>query len=79
MPIKNIMRERILPAEILAALKSKNPITKLNNAHNTFTNGDESPLPCGFENGVGNLFPEIPLTKCGTKLARNIPAQNPLK
>jgi hypothetical protein len=78
-PIKNTISERILSVEILAILKSKQPITKLNNAHTTFNAGDESPLPGGFEKGVGNLFPEIPFTKCGTELARNIPAPNPLK
>ena len=78
MPIKNIIKERLFSIEILAALKSKNPVAKLSNAHNTFASGDESPLPCGFEKTVGNLFPEIPFTKCGTKLASNIPAKKPL-
>jgi hypothetical protein len=37
-----------------------NQITRLSNAHNTFTVGDDKPLPGGFEKGVGNLLPEIP-------------------
>lgn len=78
-PMKNIIKERLFSVEILAALKSKKPIAKLNNAHTTFNVGDESPLPCGFENGVGNLFPEMPLTKCGTELARTNPAKKALK
>jgi len=35
----------------------------LRNAHATFSAGDESPLPCGFANGVGNLSPQMPFTK----------------
>ena len=59
-PIKKIKRINLLLLEILPALKSKYPITKLNNAHNTFIVGDDKPLPGGLANGVGKLSPEIP-------------------
>ena len=61
----------------LLTLKSKYPASKLNSAHKTLVNGDESPLPGGSENGVGKAFPEIPLTKCGTTFVKNPPAKNP--
>jgi len=51
------------------------PITKLHNAHRTFTVGDDKPLPGGFAKGVGKLVPEIPFTKWGTALAKKIPAK----
>ena len=54
----------------------KYPIAKLRNDQNKFTIGGESPLPGGFENGVGNSLPEIPLIKCGTVFAMNTPAKN---
>ena len=60
MPIKKINRANLLLLEILPALKSKYPITKLNNAHNTFIVGDDKPLPGGLAKGVGKLSPEIP-------------------
>jgi hypothetical protein len=41
--------------------------------------GDDKPLPGGFAKGVGKPLPEMPLTKCGIKFAKNIPAQKPLK
>lgn len=34
---------------------------------------EERPTPRGLANGVGNLLPEIPATKCGTVLAENAP------
>ncbi len=37
----------------------KYPTAKLRNDQNKFTIGGESPLPGGFENGVGNSLPEI--------------------
>lgn len=40
-----------------------------------FVVADESPLPGGFANGVGNLFPKTPCTKCGTAFAKEIPAK----
>ena len=42
-----------------------------------FINGDDSPFPGGLANGVGKAFPEIPFTKCGTTLVKNMPAKNP--
>ena len=62
---------------ILLTLKSKYPTSKLNSAQIILVKGDESPLPGGSENGVGNGFPEIPLTKWGTTFVKNTPAKNP--
>lgn len=60
---------------ILPNLNSKYPMSKFNNAHKTFVRGKESPLPGGSAKGVGKELPEMPFTKCGTALARNIPAK----
>ncbi len=78
MPIKNTINAGVSSEEMFAFLKSVKPIIKLNKAHATFMTGDESPLPGGFANGVGKGFPQMPLTKCGTKLARKSPAKNAL-
>lgn len=48
----------------------------LKNAHSTLTKGDDKPLPGGSAKGVGNGSPDIPFTKCGMALAKNIPAKN---
>ncbi len=72
-PIKNINNEIKLWLFILPSLNNNPPTNKLNNAHITFTTDIESPLPGGFAKGVGNLFPEIPCTKCGTALAKKTP------
>ena len=48
---------------MLATLNNKKPINRLNNAQTTLSVEDESPFPGGFAKGVGNLLPEIPLTK----------------
>ncbi|MBL7869954.1 MAG: hypothetical protein JNM71_18235 [Flavobacterium lindanitolerans] len=45
----------------------------LNNTHNTFTIGTESPLPGGWAKGEGKGLPETPFTKLGIALARNKP------
>lgn len=74
-PIKNRHNDNILLPVTFAALYNKYPTSKLNNAHTIFTVDDERPLPGGFEKGVGNLFPEMPFTKCGTALVKNIPAK----
>lgn len=50
-------------------------MSKLNSAQTTLTGGEERPLPGGLAKGVGKGLPEIPFTKCGTTLARNIPAK----
>jgi len=60
MPIKKINKANLLLLEILPALKSKYPITKLSNAHNVFTIGDDRPLPGGLAKGEGKLSPEMP-------------------
>ena len=76
-PKKKINNPNLLFEFILLTLKSKYPINKLDSAHKTLVKGDESPLPGGSENGVGNAFPEIPLTKCGTIFVKNAPAKKP--
>jgi hypothetical protein len=47
----------------------------LSSDQRTFTNGDDNPLPGGLAKGVGKRSPQMPFTKCGTVLARNIPAK----
>jgi len=78
-PKKKINTERSFLVEIPAFIKRIYPTNRLNKDHKTFIVGDESPFPGGLAKGVGNLSPEIPLTKCGTKLARNMPDQKPIK
>jgi hypothetical protein len=51
------------------------PMTKFTSDQSTFTSGDDSPLPGGLANGVGNRSPQIPFTKWGTKLVRKRPAK----
>jgi hypothetical protein len=60
MPIKKIKSANLLLLEILPALKSKYPINRLSNPHNTFIIGDDKPLPGGLAKGVGKLSPETP-------------------
>lgn len=78
-PKKKMNTEILFSVEIFECIKRMYPTNKLNRDQSTFTVGDDSPFPGGLAKGVGKPFPEIPLTKCGTKLARNIPAQNPIK
>lgn len=59
-PAKKIIREGRLSLEILPARKRIYATNRLNSAHSTFTVGDESPLPGGWEKGVGNCSPEMP-------------------
>jgi hypothetical protein len=54
----------------------KTPIMILSPAHNTLTVADDKPLPGGLENGVGNLLPDTPFTKCGMALERTAPEKN---
>ncbi len=49
------------------------PIARLNVPQSTLTVGEDSPLPGGEANGVGNLCPQTPLTKCGTAFTRKAP------
>lgn len=60
----------------LLLANKKQQISKLKNDQTKLTMGGESPLPGGFEKGVGKKFPEIPLIKCGRVLARKTPASN---
>jgi hypothetical protein len=76
MPIKKTSNKSLLFKETSLDLKRMYPINRLKHAHNVFTNGEESPFPCGLENGVGNLSPEIPWIKCGTAFVKNDPAKN---
>jgi len=50
-----------------------------NDPHNTLTKGVDKPLPGGLENGVGNLSPQTPLTKCGIALDKKAPEKNAAK
>jgi hypothetical protein len=78
-PVKNKTSERLSFDDIPDIRQSKYPAAKLNNAQSTFSVGEDKPFPCGFANGVGKLFPEMPLTKWGTTFVRNAPAQNAFK
>jgi hypothetical protein len=51
------------------------PTIKLNQPQMTLTSADDSPTPRGVANGVWNLLPQMPCTKCGTPLARKAPAK----
>lgn len=75
-PIKNASIKSLLSGDTSPALKRIYPITRFKFAHNILTNGEESPLPGGLENGVGKRFPEIPFIKCGIAFARKTPAKN---
>ncbi len=55
--------ESLFARDVLLTLNNIYPASKLKQPHNTLTVGDESPLPGGFANGVGNGFPEMPCTK----------------
>ena len=46
-----------------ANIKSRYTIMILNNPHTTLTGAVESPSLGCFANGVGNLLPQIPITK----------------
>jgi hypothetical protein len=45
----------------------------LKNPQSTLTVDEESPCPRGLANGLWNGRPIMPLTACGTALARNAP------
>lgn len=78
-PKKNAINDVLFINDILLYRKRTYPKSKLAEPHNTLVNGDEFPRPGGFPNGEGNEFPDIPLTKCGTKFAKNTPARNTSK
>ena len=63
MPAKNIITLHILEFDIFPTLNNKYPMIRLNKPHNTFTVGDDKPLPGGLANGVGKATPEIPWIK----------------
>jgi hypothetical protein len=48
-------------------------MTRLKKPHNAFTVDEENPWPGGFAKGLWKGRPIIPLTRCGTELARKIP------
>ena len=60
MPKNITINDSLLLVETLPALNNKYPISKLRQAHKTFTSGDESPLPGGLAKGEGNASPETP-------------------
>jgi len=55
--------ESLFAVDVLLTLNKIYPASKLKQPHNTLTVGEDSPLPGGFAKGVGNEFPETPLTK----------------
>lgn len=75
-PTNKIHKDSLLLTDNLLYLKSEYPNNKLKLPQRTLIKGDEFPKPGGFANGDGNELPEIPLTKCGTVLARNAPEKN---
>ena len=74
-PAQNATRLHLFVLETLPVLKRTYPTNRLLNPHNTFTKGDDNPLPGGLANGEGKLSPDMPFTKCGTALARKRPAK----
>jgi hypothetical protein len=74
-PAKTTIMLGILLPETLPQKISSVPIARLKSAHITLSNGDDSPLAGGLANGVGNLSPETPCTKWGTKLVKKAPAK----
>ena len=76
MPAKKMIIESLFFALVLLTLKRIYPTSKLTKAQITFTMGDDSPLPGGSAKGVGKALPEMPLMKCGTTLAKKLPAKN---
>lgn len=74
-PTKKIITCKGCAELMWPASKSRYPTMKLNIAHNTFTVGDDKPLPGGFEKGEGNLLPEMPCVKWGIAFAKKAPAK----
>jgi hypothetical protein len=74
-PAKNVRRVHIFVGETSPTLKRTYPISRLANAHKTFTVGDDNPLPGGFANGVGKRLPDMPCMKCGRALVKSKPAK----
>ncbi len=60
-PIKKSTNAHLL-ADTFPPLNRKYPITKFNNAHSTFTSGEDKPSPGGVAKGVGKPLPETPFT-----------------
>lgn len=78
-PKKKTNNDILLLDDNLLYRDSAYPKAKLAEPHNTLVNGDEFPNPGGLPKGEGNGFPEMPLTKCGTKFAKKTPAKNASK
>ena len=60
MPINKTSRADLFAVVVLLTLNNIYPISRLRQAHSTFTVGDEGPLPGGVEKGDGNGSPEMP-------------------
>ncbi len=78
-PAKNTSNKRLTSKETLLALKRRNPVMRLANAHSVFVRGEDKPLPGGFANGVGKALPETPCTKWGIAFNKKTPAKNAAK
>jgi len=63
MPRKKIITVIIFRFEIFPARYNQYPIIKFSKPHNTFTVGEDKPIPAGWANGVGKELPQIPCTK----------------
>ena len=63
----------VADVELPDVAHQKVPATALSVPQSTLTIGEDYPLPGGESNGVGNLRPDTPLTKCGTALTRKAP------
>ncbi len=74
-PAKNVSRVQLFVGETSPTPKRIYPISRLARAHNTFTVGEDKPLPGGFANGVGKRLPDIPCMKCGRALVKSTPAK----
>ena len=54
MPKNKISMDSLFFTDTLPAISNTYPINRLKQAHSTFTNGDDGPLPGGVANGEGN-------------------------
>ena len=59
-PKKRTNMEILFCSDVLLTLNNIYPINKFKQAHNTFTIGEERPLPGGVEKGDGKKSPETP-------------------
>ena len=54
-PTKNKNTVHLFEFDIFPALNNTYPMIRLNKPHNTFTVGDDKPLPGGLANGEGKI------------------------